>query len=173
MGAAKGKLQKMQADAVKHDSAEKMERLQAKTKLEQAKAELKLAKKEEARSDRRERQHTRQAKRAIRTSLRRKVATKPGAPVDQGAITAARKATFALKQLDIAKTESRARHKAVVNALREFVKNKIEHRFIRLKHKTRKAAHEKAVMQAKKDASKRAKKSLRQAKRRARTKERR
>jgi len=164
---AKAKVKELKHKDQKHKAAENAELLKSKGKVKAAKAVLKLAKTEEKRTFRKERKHHRQAVRAVRDSLRRKVSVKPGVVADQGGITAARKAAFALKELKVAKMQTNQRHEEVLAATRKLTKRKIEHRFIGMKHESRRKQHAEAMKRTKKKANKGAKKALKRGKRRA------
>lgn len=164
---AKAQVKELKAKDQKHKQAEQMEMLSSKGKLKAAQSALKLAKDEEKTSLRQEKKRHRQAIRAVRDSLRRTVSVKQGVPADQGGITAAQKAAFALKELKVARMEMRERHDQVISATRKMTRSKIKHRFIKLKHESRKQAHEDSLRRAKKKAKKRAQKTLEKGERRA------
>ena len=81
--AAKAKIKELKHKDRKHKAAENAELLKSEGKVKAAKAVLKLAKTEEKQTFRKERKHHRQAVRAVRDSLRRKVSVKPGSNSSQ------------------------------------------------------------------------------------------
>ena len=105
--------------------------------LAEGQKELKRAKEQDKESFAEVKKAKMAADTAVKNSLKLKVSVQKGAPVDPAAVTAARKAALALDHFDAAKKQSVAHHEDVIYATKQLIKDKIAHRYMKLKHETR------------------------------------
>lgn len=171
--ASKMKVENLEAQQKRKENAEKLQYQQQKGKLTLAKEELKRAKEQDKESFAEVKKAKMAADTAVKNSLKLKVSVQKGAPVDPAAVTAARKAALALDHFDAAKKQSVAHHEDVIDATKQLIKDKIAHRYMKLKHETRGEAKAEAKDRNKRKKKKQIKKDLKKAEKRGRERERR